>query len=170
MSSSQNPVRTHRKRLYSESILRVKLTVRCLQTGNVSYFGGPLLGINDPTLRCNSEILTNSDGTRVAFSIDPRPSAGRNLGASIETGAEGLFTAADLDHNFYDAENPFDDAETGFQNAEDSLDEEVGEIVVSFSFLHPPSQQPLNTTFDNTRQPLNTTLPHPHPYTSIFNR
>ena len=148
MPSSQNPVRTDQKRLYSEFTSRVKLTVRCLQTSNVFYFGGPLLGINDPTLRCNSEILTNSDGTRVAFSIDPRLSASRNLGASVETGGEGLFTATDLDHNFRDARNPFDDAETGFQNAEDSLDGVVGGSVVSFSFFHPPSQQPLNTTFN----------------------
>ena len=144
MSSSQNPVRTYEKRLYSESILRVKLTVRCLQTGNVFYFGGPLLGIADPTLRCNSEILTNSDGTRVAFSADPRLSASDGFGAPAEIGGEGPFTAADLDHNFGDAENPFDDAETGFQNTEDSLDEEVEESVVSFSF--PPS------TFTTTSQ------------------
>ena len=122
--------------------------MHCLQTSNVFYFGGPLLGINDPTSRCNSEILTNSDGTRVAFSVDPRLSASRNLGASVETGGEGLSTATDLDHNFRDARNPFDDAETGFQNVEGSLDEEVGESVVSFSFFHPPSQQPLNTTFN----------------------
>ena len=96
-----------------------------------------MLGINDPSLRCNSEILTNSNGTQVAFSVDPRLSASRSLGASVETGGEGLFTRADLDHNFRDAENPFDDTETGFQNAEDSLDEEVGGSVVSFSFFLP---------------------------------
>ena len=145
MSSSQNQVCTHRTRLCLKSILRVKLTVRCLQTGNVFYFGGPLLGIADPTLRCNSEILTNSDGTRVAFSVDPRLSASRGFGASAETGGEGPFIAADLDHNFGDARNPFDDAETGFQNAEDGLDEEVGESVVSFSF--PPST--FTTTFQH---------------------
>ena len=146
MSSSQNPVRTNQQRLYSESIYRVKLTVSCLQNNNVFYFGGPLLGINDPTLRGNSEILTNSDGTRVAFSVDPRPSASRSPGASVETGGEGLFTAADLDHDVRDARNPFDDAENGFQNTEESGDEEVGGSVVSFSFFHLPPQ-PLNTTF-----------------------
>ena len=158
MSSSQNPVRTNQQRLYSESISPVKLTMLCLQNNRVFYFGGPLLGINDPTLQGNSGILTNSDGTRVAFSVDPRPSASRIPGAFVETGGEGLFTAADLDHDFRDARNPFDDAENGFQNTEESGDEEVGESVVSFSFFHPPPQ-PLNTTF--TTHP--TTTPYHNP-------
>lgn len=62
----------------------------------------------------------------MAFSVGPRPSAGRSLGASVETGGEGLLTAADLDHEFLDARNPYDNAETGQQNTEDGLDGEVG--------------------------------------------
>ena len=169
MSSSQNQVRIDQQRLYSESISRVKLTMPCLQNDNVFYFGGPLLGINDPTLRGNSEILTNSDGTRVAFSVDPRPSASRSPGASIETGGEGPLTAADLDHDFRDARNPFDDAETGFQNTEESGDEEVEGSVVSFSFFH-PTPQSLNTTFQYPHN--NHSIPHSHthptPITQFF--
>ena len=111
----------------------VELTVRRLQDGEVYYFGGPLLGINNPSLRCNSEILTNSDGTRVAFAVDPRPLADRGLGVAVEVAGDGLFTEADLD-----ARNPFHDAETGIENTEDGLDGEIGEGVVSFSFFHPP--------------------------------
>lgn len=121
--------------------------MRRLQNNNVFYFGGPLLGINDPTLRCNSEILTNNDGTRVSFSVAPRP----NLGAPVETAGEGPLTAADLDLDMGDARSPFDDAEFGFQDTEDGLDGEVRGSVVSFFFsffsFHLLSQQPLNTTF-----------------------
>lgn len=170
MSSSDNPVRTDPKRLYSEIVLPLKLTVRCQQDSDVFYFGGPLLGIDDPSLRCNPEILTNSDGTRVAFCVDPRPSASRSLGVSGEAGGEGLFTDADLDHDFSDARNPFDDAETndaetGHLNTEVSLDGESGVSVISFSLIQPLSQQLLNTTFGThtqyhiptptTQQPLN---------------
>ena len=147
MSSSQDQVCASQKRLFLEFTSGVELTVRRLQTDEVYYFGGPLLGIINPSLRCNSEILTNSDGTRVAFAIDPRPLADRSLEASVEEGGEGLFTAADLDHNFRDARNPFDDAETGIENTEDDLVGEMGEGVVSFSFFHPPPQLLLNTTF-----------------------
>ena len=180
MSSSQSQVRTDEKRHHLESTRRVKLTVCRLQNSNVFYFGGPLLGINNPTLRCNSEILTNSDGTRVAFAVDPGLSASRSLGASVENGGEGLLTAADLDHDFRDARNPFDDAETGIENTEDGLDGEVEGSVVSFSFFHPPPQQLLNTTFgthttttqscpptSTTQKLLNIAF---HTYTQAFQR
>ena len=106
-----------------------------------------MLGINDPSLRCNSEILTNSDGTRIAFSADPRPWASRSSGASLEAGGEGLVTGADLDHDLSDARNPFEDAETGHQDTGEASDGEAGGSVVSFSFFHPSSRQLLNTTF-----------------------
>ena len=142
--------------------------MRCLQNDNVFYFGGPLLGINDPTLRCNSEILTNSDGTRVSFSVAPRPS----LGASVETAGEGPLTAADLDLDMGDGRNPFDDAEFGSQDTEDGLDGEVRGSVVSIFFIflfsihfHNNFSTPLSTP---TQQQLNTTLPHP-PTHQLFN-
>ena len=160
MSSSQNPVRTDQNRLHSELVSGVKLTVRCLQAGNVFYFGGPLLGIDDPSLRCNSEILTNSDGTRVAFSVDPRPSASRRQSASGE-GGEGLFTSADLDHDFRNARNPFDDAETGIENTEDGLVGELEVSVICFSFIHPPPRKFLNTTFRTHTTTLQYHIPTP---------
>ena len=81
----------------------------------------------------------------MAFSVDPRPSVDCSLGASVETGGEGLFTAADLDHEFLDARNPYIYAETGQQNTEDGLDGEVGVSVIHFSLIQPLSRQLLST-------------------------
>ena len=176
MFSSQNQVRTDLNRLYLDFMSYVKLTKCCSQNSDVFYFGGPLLGINDPSLRCNSEILTNSDGTRVAFMADPRPLASRNLGTPVEAGEEGLFTEADPDHKLGDARNPFEDAETGHDETGEDSDGGAGGSAVSFSFFHSYPRQLLNTTFGThttttqfhiltptQQQPHNTTFPHP-PY------
>ena len=93
-------------------------------------------------------MLTNSDGTRVAFSVGPRSLATYSPVASMEDRSEDLFTAADEERAFRDAESPSSDAGAVFQYAESSSSVEVEESSVSFSFLFflPFSQKKLNTT------------------------
>ena len=107
----------------------------------IFYFGGPLFGINNPTLPCNSEVLTNSDGTRVAFCVDPRPPATRAPVGPVERGpvareSEDLFSTPDLGDDFGDAENFFENAQTVFQYAENGLNEDLELSSVSTSSLH----------------------------------
>ena len=107
----------------------------------IFYFGGPLFGINNPTLPCNSEVLTNSDGTRVAFCVDPRPLATRDPVGPVERGpvareSEDLFSTPDLGDDFGDAENFFENAQTVFQYAENGLNEDLELSSVSISSLH----------------------------------
>ena len=108
---------------------------------DIFYFGGPLFGINNPTLPCNSEVLTNSDGTRVAFCVDPGPPATRAPVGPVERGpvereSEDLFTTTDLGDGFGDAENFFENAQTVFQYAENGLNEDLELSSVSTSSLH----------------------------------